>query len=81
MAIRKTIITALFIPSIALLLFTSCKKNWTCVCKVTDQNGASTELTYTFKSTSKSTAKSNCFDYDITDQSNNKTEKHDCLLK
>lgn len=64
-----------------ILLFASCKKNWNCSCKVTEQNGGTTELTYTFKSLSKSTAKANCFDYDVTDQTNNKATKYDCTLK
>ena len=72
--------------TIALTVFSvisliSCKKNRTCTCKVTEQNGSTTELTYTYKSLSKSTAKSNCFDYDITDQTTNKTTKYDCSLK
>ncbi len=71
----------LYILLLLPILLFSCKKNHTCTCYVTEQNGSSTELTYTFKSLSKSYAKSNCFDYNITDQTNNKTTTYDCTLQ
>lgn len=73
--------TTIAMTVLSVISLTSCKKNRTCNCKVTEQNGSATEVTYTFKSLSKSTAKSNCFDYDITDQTTNKTTKYDCTLK
>ncbi|MES2515324.1 MAG: hypothetical protein V4580_14320 [Bacteroidota bacterium] len=69
------------LAALCCIAMVSCKKNRTCTCKVTEANGSSTELTYTFKSLNKSTAKSNCFDYDVTDQLTNATTKYNCTLK
>ncbi len=59
MSMRKIFLLIAVIFS--LLSFTSCKKNYSCVCNVT-ATGYTETLTYTYKETAKK-AKSFCDDY------------------
>jgi len=76
-----------FFYSISILLFigfTSCKKDRICACKVVDKTGGGNstyDVTYTIHNVTKSTAKTNCVDYEVKDVSSNETINYDCTLK
>lgn len=73
---NKIVASILIIFSIS-----SCNKDRTCTCKVSEPNKSTYEVTYTLKKIKKSKAKSNCFDYDVTESTSGQTIKYDCILK
>lgn len=58
-------ITLVAVAAISMSLFASCKKDYTCTCKVT-VSGSTADATQTFPKTSKSTAKTACESYETT---------------
>lgn len=76
---KKVIYAALF-----LAVFTSCKKDRICSCKVVEKMATGTskyDVTYTIHNVTKNTAKTNCVDYEIRDESSGETITYDCTLK
>ncbi len=64
--------------------FISCKKDRKCSCKVNEKLSSGTsnyDVTYTMHNVSKSTAKTNCVDYEIRDESTSETITYDCTIK
>lgn len=53
------------VAAISMSLFASCKKDFTCSCKVTS-GGSTSEVAQTYPKTSKSTAKKACESYEST---------------
>lgn len=60
-------ITLIAVAAIGMTLFASCKKDYTCTCKVT-MGGSTQEVAQTYPKTSKSTAKTACESYETTVQ-------------
>lgn len=64
--------------------FTSCKKDRICTCKVIEKMTTGTtkyDVTYTIHNVTKNTAKTNCVDYEVRDESTGETITYDCTLK
>ncbi len=58
-------ITLIAVAAISMSVFASCKKDYTCTCKVTS-GGTTMEVAQTYPKTSKSTAKTACDSYKST---------------
>lgn len=57
---KKFTLIASAILLLSSLAFTSCKKDYTCVCTYTDANGQSNSIDYPLTNTTKPTAKTAC---------------------
>ena len=73
-----------YTPILFLLALTSCKKDRTCECDVTEKlstGNSQYKVTYTMRKVTKNTAKSSCFNYEARDVSTGETISYYCNLK